>query len=200
MHWLFRFRNSSANQWALLTLIIGCLVIAGIPVFERVMQFADDVEFRYLANAFEGSAQNIQMRSALKTENKQSDIVTVDNVNFRMTQSNQTQNGFPFALENGAKQLSDLTADDCGALFSQLTDQSYWLETDTRPEALKSPQPTVRAVVIQDTDNLLPYCRFERPVRTGFWRDGESDFLDHHVFTYYPVTGRVEVLRENQEK
>ncbi|WP_394211701.1 hypothetical protein [Enterovibrio calviensis] len=192
--------DRTPTEWGIVTLIIGVLALATLPVIDRVMQFADEVEFRYLANAFEGSARNVQMRSALKTENKQRDIVTVDNVIFRMTHSDNALSGFPFALDNGAKQLSNLTAQDCGALLNHFTDQSYWLERDTRPGALKRPQPKVRAVVKQDSDNLQPYCRFERPVRTGFWSDGEPDFLDHHVFTYYPVTGRVEVLRENQEK
>ncbi|WP_407331514.1 hypothetical protein [Enterovibrio sp. 27052020O] len=192
--------DRTPTEWGIVTLIIGVLALATLPVIDRVMLFADEVEFRYLANAFEGSARNVQMRSALKTENKQSDIVAVDNVSFRLSPSQHAQAGFPFALVQGATTLMAMSSKDCGELLANFTDQSYWLETDTRPGALKRPQPKVRAVVKQDSDNLQPYCRFERPVRTGFWSDGEPDFLDHHVFTYYPVTGRVEVLRENQEQ
>ncbi|MEZ8142655.1 hypothetical protein [Enterovibrio sp. FF113] len=193
--------DRTPTEWGIVTLIIGVLALATVPVFDRVMLFADEVEFRYLANAFEGSARSVQMRSALKTENKQSDIVTVDNVSFRLSPSQHAQAGFPFALVQGATTLMAMSSKDCGELLANFTNQSYWLETDTRPEALKRPQPQIRAVVMlgKEKDSPQPYCRFERPVRTGIWSDDSSEHLTRHIFAYYPVTGRVEVLRENQE-
>ncbi|CZF83450.1 hypothetical protein GCE9029_03792 [Grimontia celer] len=199
MRWIFRFRESSATQWALLTAIIGIVVMAAIPAFERVMQFADEVEFRYLANAFEGSAKNVHLRAALKNESKQKDIVTVEDVSFRLNPTDNHQQGFPFALENGAKTLADLHSQDCGALLEKFTDQSYWLDDRLQAVAEQISQPKIRAIVVKDKgNNAQPYCRFERPARAGIWSDGTSNSA-RHVFTYYPASGRVEVLRETGE-
>ncbi|WP_325891540.1 hypothetical protein [Grimontia sp. NTOU-MAR1] len=199
MRWIFRFRESSAAQWALITTIIGIVVMAAIPAFERVMQFADEVEFRYLANAFEGSAKNVQLRSALKNDSKQKDIVIVENVSFRLNAEENNQTGFPFALENGAKTLTALRAEDCGALLEQFTDQSYWLEDRLQAAAEQISQPKIRAIVVREKGiEAQPYCRFERPVRAGIWSDDPS-ISARHVFAYYPASGRVEVLRETGE-
>ncbi|USH02765.1 hypothetical protein K6Q96_01615 [Grimontia kaedaensis] len=196
MRWIFRFRESSAAQWALLTAIIGIVVMAAIPAFERVMQFADEVEFRYLANAFEGSAKNVQLRAALKNEIKQKDIVTVEDVSFRLNSTDDHQQGFPFALENGAKTLTALRAEDCGALLEQFTDQSYWLDDRFQAAVEQISQPKIRAIVVRENGiEAQPYCRFERPVRAGIWSD-DTSISARHVFAYYPASGRVEVLRE----
>lgn len=196
MHWLLRFRESSAVQWALLVAMAGTLVIVAIPFFERAVQFADEVEFRYLAQAFAGSANNVHLRAALKNKDKPGDIVTVGHVSFRLGPPDNTQTGFPFALANGAKSIAQLQAQDCGALLEQFTGQSYWLDNPLQAAAERISQPRIRAVVVRDNGiEAQPYCRFERPARTGFWKNG----LPHsarHVFAYYPALGQVEVLRE----
>ncbi|WP_114996201.1 hypothetical protein [Grimontia hollisae] len=199
MHWLFRFRESSAVQWALLVVMVCGLVLAAIPVFSRIVQFADEVEFRYLAQAFAGSAQNVHLRAALKNENKQSDIVIVNHVGFRLSLTNNKHNGFPFALENGAETLADMHAKDCGELLEHFTGQSYWLDNPFEAAADTMSPPKIRAIVVRDKGiEAPPYCRFERPVRTGFGNNGTPDSA-RHVFAYYPASGRVEVLRENGE-
>lgn len=197
MYWFLRFRESSAAQWGLLILIIGILLLSAIPAFERIVQFADRVEFRYLANAFAGSVDNLQLRVTLKNDEKQGGIVTVDDVSYRLTKENKQETSYPFALANGARQLADLSAQDCGELLKQFTGQSYWLGREQEVEALSLPQPKIRAVVAFD-HGLTPYCRFERPVRAGFWGD-DSSMVARHVFAYYPASGRVEVLRETGE-
>lgn len=121
MYWFLRFRESSAAQWGLLILIIGILLLSAIPAFERIVQFADRVEFRYLANAFAGSVDNLQLRVTLKNDEKQGGIVTVDDVSYRLTKENKQETSYPFALANGARQLADLSAQDCGELLKQFT-------------------------------------------------------------------------------
>ncbi|MDD1782203.1 hypothetical protein LRP49_13575 [Enterovibrio sp. ZSDZ35] len=200
MRWLLRFRDSSAVQWALLTLIIGTLVITAIPAFERVMRHADEVEFRYLANAFAGGVKNVQMRATLQPIDRQHDMVSVDGFSFRLTPQKNKHAGHPFALTGGALVLANLSSQDCGALFNALTGQSYWLDNDLRAKALTRPQPMVRAIVAKDKGiSASPYCRFERPVRAGFWGDDSSANLARHVFAFYPATGRVEVLSKTGE-
>lgn len=183
-------------QWALLVVMVCGLVLAAIPVFSRIVQFADEVEFRYLVQAFAGSAQNVHLRAALKNENKQNDIVIINHVGFRLSPTNNKHNGFPFALENGAETLADMHAKDCGELLEHFTGQSYWLDNRLPAAAEPDPQSRIRAIVVRDKGiKAQPYCRFERPVRTGFGNNGTPDSA-RHVFAYYPASGRVEVLRE----
>ncbi|KXF80144.1 hypothetical protein ATN88_13420 [Enterovibrio coralii] len=187
-------------EWGILTTIIGSLSLAASPAIEQVMDYADEVEFRYLANAFAGGVKNVQMRATLQPIDRQSDMVTVDGMTFRLLPKNDSQAGQPYALKGGATDLANLSSQDCGALFNALTGQSYWLENDLRPKAFTRPQPLVRAIVAKDKGiRSSPYCRFERPVRAGFWGDDSSATLARHVFAYYPASGRVEVLRKTGE-
>ncbi|PKF50835.1 hypothetical protein [Enterovibrio nigricans] len=196
---MLRF-DKTVVEWGLISIVIGILGIAAIPLFDRVVDYADDVEFRYLANAFAGSVKNVQMRATLQPIDRQHDMVSLDGVSFRLTHQNDKQAGHPFALKDGALTLQSLSSKDCGALFSALTGQSYWLDNDSRPKAFTRIQPTVRAIVAKDKGiSASPYCRFERPVRAGFWGDDSSATLARHVFAYYPASGRVELLSKTGE-
>ncbi|TKF32751.1 hypothetical protein [Enterovibrio norvegicus] len=196
--------NRTPVEWGILTVLIGGFVIAAIPVFEGIVRYADKVEFRYLANAFQGAAQNVYFHSRLSNASSElgRNIVVLDGEHFRLTDETTGNGQYPFALEGGAKALSALTAQDCGALFEAFTGQSYWLEQDTRPRAFSRTLPRVRAVAVLEngTQPSPPYCRFERPVHAGFMKDGSSDVLINHVFAYYPASGRVEVLNKSGER
>ncbi|WP_283129957.1 hypothetical protein [Enterovibrio norvegicus] len=190
--------------WGVLTIMIGTMATAAIPAYERIIRYADAVEFRYLANAFQGAAQNVYYHSRLSNTasgEQGKNIVVLDGEHFRLTDETTGNGQYPFALQNGAKTLSALTAQDCGALFEAFTGQSYWLEQDTRPKALSRPQPRVRAVAVLEngTQPSPPYCRFERPVNAGFMRDGSPEESVNHVFAYYPASGRTEVLNKSGE-
>ncbi|MFL7022760.1 hypothetical protein BCS58_00235 [Enterovibrio norvegicus] len=191
--------------WGVLTIMIGTMATAAIPAYERIIRYADTVEFRYLANAFQGAAQNVYLHSRLSNTapgEQGKNIVVLDGERFRLTDGTTGNGQYPFALEGGAKTLSALTAEDCSALFETLTGQSYWLEQDTRPRAFSRTLPRVRAVAVLEngTQPSPPYCRFERPVHAGFMKDGSSDVLINHVFAYYPASGRVEVLNKSGER
>ncbi|MFL7010497.1 hypothetical protein [Enterovibrio norvegicus] len=196
--------NRTPVEWGILTVLIGGFVIAAIPVFEGIVRYADKVEFRYLANAFQGAAQNVYFHSRLSHASSEQgkSIVVLEGEHFRLTDEIAGNGQYPFALESGAKTLSALTAQDCGALFEAFTGQSYWLEQDTRPRAFSRTLPRVRAVAVLEngTQPSPPYCRFERPVHAGFMKDGSSDVLINHVFAYYPASGRVEVLNKSGER
>ncbi|MEZ8080115.1 hypothetical protein [Enterovibrio norvegicus] len=196
--------NRTPVEWGILTVLIGGFVIAAIPVFEGIVRYADKVEFRYLANAFQGAAQNVYFHSRLSNASSElgRNIVVLDGEHFRLTDETTGNGQYPFALEGGAKALSALTAQDCGALFEAFTGQSYWLEQDTWPRAFSRTLPRVRAVAVLEngTQPSPPYCRFERPVHAGFMKDGSSDVLINHVFAYYPASGRVEVLNKSGER